>query len=452
VSELGTAVPMDPAARRREQRGWYVYDWANSAFSTTVITVFLGPYLIEVAEAAADARGYVHPLGLQLRPGSLYPVTIAASVLLSVLFMPIVGAVADRTQRKRELLGLFAFIGAAATMGLYFVQGDRYLLGVALLMVANVAFSVAVVVYNAFLPEIALPDERDAVSSRGWALGYAGGLTLLAANLVLFLAHDSFGVSERDAVRISLFSAGAWWGLFTLVPLRFLRRTRTHVRFENGGAGGLLAGFTQLAATLREARGYPKTLAFLGAFLLYNEGIQTVISQASVYGSRELGMGETTLIVAIIMVQVLALAGALALGRLAQAYGAKRTVLGSLVVWTAALALGYLLPAGEPVLFFALAALIGFVLGGSQALSRSLYSQMIPGGKEAEYFSLYEISDRSTSALGPVLFAVAYEVTGSYRVSIISLVAFFLLGFAVLLWVPVRAAVREAGNPVPARL
>jgi len=218
VTELGTAAPMEPAERRREQRAWYVYDWASSAFSTTVVTVFLGPYLIEVAEAAADARGYVHPLGLQLRPGSVYPVAVAASVLLSVLLMPIVGAVADRTQRKRELLGLFAYIGAFATMGLYFLGGERYLLGVALFVVANVAFSVAIVVYNAFLPEIALPDQRDRVSSRGWALGYAGGLLVLAANLVLFLAHDAFGVSEAHAVRISLFSAGAWWALFTLVP------------------------------------------------------------------------------------------------------------------------------------------------------------------------------------------------------------------------------------------
>jgi len=251
--------------------------------------------------------------------------------------------------------------------------------------------------------------------------------------------------------------------------LRFLGRYQSQVTFDNGGAadnsgaagkggaaenGGsaLVAGFSQLRATLREARGYPKTLAFLGAFLLYNEGIQTAISQASVYGSQELDLGATTLIVAIPMVQLLALVGALALGRLAQSYGTKRTVLGSLVAWTAALALGYLVPAREPVLFFALAALIGFVLGGSQALSRSLYSQMIPGGKEAEYFSLYVISDRGTSWIGPLLFALAYELTGSYRVSIISLVAFFVLGFVVLLKVPVRAAVREAGNPVPARL
>jgi UMF1 family MFS transporter len=152
------------------------------------------------------------------------------------------------------------------------------------------------------------------------------------------------------------------------------------------------------------------------------------------------------------MVQLLALVGALALGWLAQVYGTKRTVLGSLVAWTAAVGLGYLLPARQPIFFFVLAALIGFVLGGSQALSRSLFSQMIPRGKEAEYFSLYMISDRGTSWLGPLLFALVYEVTGGYRPAIISVVVFFGLGFLVLLKVPVRSAVREAGNPVPARL
>jgi UMF1 family MFS transporter len=490
---------VEPAERRRQQRAWYVYDWAASAFSTTVVTVFLGPYLVEVAEAAAGADGRVHPLGVSLRPGSVYPIAVAVSVLLSVLLMPVVGAVADRTQRKRELLGLFAYIGAFATMGLYFLAGERYLLGAALFIVANVAFGVTLVVYYAFLPEIASPDERDRVSSYGWALGYAGGLLLLLANLGLFLAHDAFGVSAAHAVRISLFSAGVWWGVFTLVPLRFLRGAGTQIPFENGGSaessgaaenagaadrggsagnGGaaedgrpvqnpayrqdrdsverrgsvVVAGFAQLSETLRELRRYPKTLAFLGAFLLYNEGIQTVISQSSVYGSQELNLGETTLIVAVLMVQLLAFLGALALGRLAGTYGTKRTVLGSLVAWMVALALGYQVPAGEPLPFFALAAVIGFVLGGSQALSRSLYSQMIPAGKEAEYFSLYMISDRGTSWLGPLLFALTYELTGSYRASIVSNVAFFLLGFLVLALVPVRAAVRDAGNPVPARL
>ncbi|MYR04015.1 MFS transporter, partial [Streptomyces sp. SID6139] len=186
--------------------------------------------------------------------------------------------------------------------------------------------------------------------------------------------------------------------------------------------------------------------------LIYNDGIQTVISQASVYGSQELGLGQSTLIVAVLLVQVLAVAGALAMGRLARTYGAQRTILGSLVAWTITLAAGYFLPAKAPVYFFLLAAGIGMVLGGSQALSRSLFSHLVPPGKEAEYFSAYELSDRGMSWLGPMLFGVTYQLTGSYRSAIISLVAFFIIGFALLARVPVRRAIAAAGNPVPEKI
>jgi UMF1 family MFS transporter len=196
-------------------------------------------------------------------------------------------------------------------------------------------------------------------------------------------------------------------------------------------------------------RRYPLTLAFLLAYLVYNDGVQTVISQASVYGSEELGLDQSTLIAAILLVQVLAVAGALLLGRLAARYGAQRTVLGSLVAWTVTIGAGYFLPAGEPAWFFVLAAAIGMVLGGSQALSRSLFSHMVPRGKEAEYFSVYEVSDRGTSWLGPLMFGLTYQLTGSYRDAIISLVVFFAAGFVLLARVPVRRAVAAAGNPVP---
>ncbi|MEU2387849.1 MFS transporter [Streptomyces sp. NPDC012461] len=440
--------PDEAAGRRREQHGWYVYDWACSVYSTTVVTVFLGPYLTSVAEAAADAEGFVHPLGIPVRAGSFFAYAVSLSVILAVVLMPLVGAAADRTGRKKPLLAAAAYTGAAATAGMFFLAGERYLLGGLLLVVANAAQSVAMMLYNAYLPQIATPEERDAVSSRGWAFGYAAGALVLVANLVLYTAHDSFGVSEGMAVRICLASAGLWWGAFTLVPLRRLRDRRAPAR----EAGGAASGFRQLAATLRDMRRHPLTLAFLLAYLVYNDGIQTVISQASLYGSKELGLGQSTLIVAVLLVQVLAVAGALALGRLARTYGAKRTVLGSLVAWTLTLAAGYFLPANAPVWFFVLAAGIGLVLGGSQALSRSLFSHMVPPGKEAEYFSAYELSDRGMSWLGPLLFGLTYQVTGSYRDAILSLVGFFVLGFVLLARVPVRRAIADAGNPVPERI
>ncbi|WP_369269796.1 MFS transporter [Streptomyces sp. R11] len=446
----------DAAGRRREQRGWYFYDWACSVYSTSVLTVFLGPYLTSVAEEAADADGFVHPLGIPVRAGSFFAYSVSLSVIVAVLVMPLVGAAADRTGRKKPLLAAAAYLGATATAAMFFLDGDRYVLGGLLLIVANAAQSVAMMLYNSYLPQIAPPEERDAVSSRGWAFGYASGSLMLVMNLVLYLAHDSFGVSESMAVRICLASAGLWWGTFAIIPLRRLRDRRSaenpaKANAANTQAAGKPAsqGFRQLAATLRDMRRHPLTLAFLLAYLVYNDGIQTVISQASIYGSEELGLGQSTLIGAVLLVQVLAVAGALTMGRLARIYGAKRTILGSLVAWTVTLTAGYFLPAGAPVWFFVLAAGIGLVLGGSQALSRSLFSHLVPPGKEAEYFAAYEMSDRGMSWLGPLLFGITYQLTGSYRDAIISLVAFFVIGFALLARVPVRRAISDAGNPVP---
>ncbi|MDG4863313.1 MFS transporter [Streptomyces sp. T-3] len=437
------------AERRREQRGWYFYDWACSVYSTSVLTVFLGPYLTSVAKSAADADGFVHPLGIPIRAGAFFAYSVSASVILSVLVMPLAGAVADRTGRKKPLLAAAAYLGAAATAGMFFLNGDRYLLGGLLLIVANASLAVSMVLYNSFLPQIAEPDERDAVSARGWAFGYTSGALVLVLNLVLYSAHDSFGLSEATAVRICLASAGVWWGAFTLVPLRRLRDRRVAVR---EGAAPVGSGWRQLVATLRDMRRHPLTLAFLLAYLVYNDGVQTVISQASIYGSEELGLEQTTLIVAVLLVQLLAVAGALGMGRLARVYGAKRTILGSLVAWTLTIGAGYFLPAGAPVWFFVLAAGIGLVLGGTQALSRSLFSHLVPRGKEAEYFSAYEMSDRGMSWLGPLIFGLTYQLTGSYRDAIVSLVIFFVLGFLLLARVPVRRAVQAAGNPVPDRI
>ncbi|MFD3916340.1 MFS transporter [Streptomyces sp. NPDC058603] len=434
--------------RRREQRGWYFYDFACSVYSTSVLTVFLGPYLTSVAKAAADADGFVRPLGIPIRAGSVFAYTVSLSIVVAVVVMPLVGAAADRSGRKKPLLALAAYLGAGATAGMFFLDGDRYLLGALLLIVANASLAVSMVLYNAYLPQIAGPEERDAVSSRGWAFGYTSGALVLVLNLVLYTGHDAFGVSESTAVRICLASAGVWWGAFTLIPLRRLRDRRV----VRDGAGTVGTGWGQLIATLRDMRRHPLTLSFLLAYLLYNDGIQTVISQASVYGSEELGLDQTTLITAVLLVQILAVAGALGMGRMARSYGAKRTILGSLAVWTLILGAGYFLPSGAPVAFYALAAAIGLVLGGSQALSRSLFSHLVPSGKEAEYFSAYEMSDRGLSWLGPLVFGLAFQLTGSYRDAIISLVIFFVLGFVLLARVPVRRAIAAAGNPVPERI
>ncbi|MFJ6164437.1 MFS transporter [Micromonospora orduensis] len=446
-----------PASTRRERSGWYIYDWANSAFQTTVITVFLGPFLTTVAELAAGCElgadscdGSVYPLGIKVAAGSYYPYLISLSVFLTVFVLPVIGAIADRSAHKKRLLGGAAFTGAGATIAMAFVTGDRYLLGGALFLVANISFGAAIVVYNSFLPQLGGPDERDGISSRGWALGYLGGGLLLALNLVAVtvLSEDDNPQRTLDLARWSIVSAGVWWAAFTLVPLRWLRE-RPSAAALTGGGNVLTDGFRQLGRTLREIKAYPLTLFFLLAFLVYNDGIQTVITLASQYGTEELRLEQSTLIVTILLVQFLAFGGALSLGALARRIGAWKTVLLSLVLWTGVILGAFRLPAEAPVPFMILGAAIGLVLGGSQALSRSLFSQLIPAGKEGEYYGFYEISDKGTSWLGPLAFGLVFQLTASYRVGLVSLLIFFVVGFLLLAAVPIRRAIVAAGNTPP---
>ena len=286
------------------------------------------------------------------------------------------------------------------------------------------------------------------MSSYGWAIGYLGGGLLLALNLALFARADALGLPTGLVVRINLASAGVWWALFTLIPLAALR-TRGPARRLGPDEHYLTVGARQLWRTLGSARRYPHTLLFLAAYLLYNDGIQTVIALASQFGQEALGLPISTLTAVILMVQFVAFGGALLFNRVAAALGAKRAIVVSLVIWTGTVtyAYGWLRTSGE---FVALAAAIAVVLGGSQALSRSLYSRMIPTGQEAEYFSLYEVSERGTSWLGPLLFGLALQFTGSYRIAILSLATFFILGLTLLLRVDVARAAREAGAGPPA--
>jgi MFS transporter, UMF1 family len=445
-----------PAGSRRERTGWYFYDWANSAFSTTVITVFLGPFLTSVTEQAAgcalgadDCSGRVHPLGVTVAAGSYFPYLVSLSVLLTVFVLPVMGAIADRSPRKKPLLAVAAFIGAGATVAMAFVTGDRYLLGGVLFLIANIAFGASVVVYNSFLPQLAGPDDRDRVSSRGWALGYLGGGLLLLLNLVVVQLLSQEGNPQRtlDLARWSIVSAGVWWAAFTLVPLRWLRE---HPGAASRPGGNVLTeGFAQLGRTLKGLRAYPLTLFFLLAYLVYNDGIQTVIALASQFGTEELKLGQSTLIVTILLVQFLAFGGALLLGALAARIGARRTVLFSLALWLLVVLAAFWLPAGQALPFMLLGVAIGLVLGGSQALSRSLFSQLIPAGREGEYYGFYEISDKGTSWLGPLAFGLVFQLTNSYRIGIVSLVVFFLVGGVLLAAVPLRRAIVAAGNTPP---
>ena len=444
IADLG---PLD---RAREQRSWYFYDWANSAFSTTVAGVLFGPYLIEIAKNDA-VDGRVDFLGFDLLPGSLPALVVPISTVISAFLLPVLGALADRTARKKDLLAGFAWAGAFFTALLFFMSGSNWQLGIVAFILANLCFGAAAVFNDAILPLISTEEERDRVSSRGWAYGYAGGGLLLAVNFVVVSTPGTFGLDTGLAVRLSLLSAAVWWAAFTFIPWRGIRN-RPPADVEPVEGGVLHRSFGQLWATLKELRSYPVALTFLLAYLFFNDGIQTVIGQASVYGTQELGFDTGFVLGTYLLVQFVAVGGAIGFGRLAASIGAKRTILAGLVVWMMIVTAALFLPAGSPMPFLVLGVAIGVVLGGTQALARSYFSLFIPRGKEAEYFSLYHAMDRGTSWFGSIVFFLVYNATESYRPALFALVIFFVLGAVLLARVDTARGIREAGNQAPAVL
>jgi len=420
---------------KREQFGWCMYDFANSAFYTTVITLFLGPYLTALASNAADAAGYVHPFGLHVLAKAYWSFAVALSVIAQVLFLPVFGAVADYGRHKKEFLGATAYLGAVATIGMFFLKGGDYLMGGLLFLIANVAFGAAEVVYNSFLPEIAAPEDRDTVSSKGYAIGYIGGGVLLALNLALFLGASKIGITEGMAVRISLSSAGVWWAVFT-IPTLLTLHNRGAQRWLRAGQSAVLTAVRQLVHTMKEVGKYPQTAVFLVAYMLYNDAIQTVITLSSQFGSDELKIPQAQLTMTILMVQFVAFFGAMGFNWLAAKTTAKRAVVASLLIWIGVVA--YIYWVHTTVAFFLMAAIVALVLGGSQALSRSLFAQLVPKGQEAEYFGVYEITDKGTSWICPTVFGLALQFTRSFRVAILSLLVFFVAGTLVLMKVDVK--------------
>ncbi len=437
---------------RKEIFGWAMYDWANSAFSTTVGTVFLGPYIASLAATSAGPDGMARFLGIPIAPDSFLPYCISFSVGLQVLFLPILGAIADYSHLRKRMMQLFAMIGAVSTILMFAVTGSLWWLGGVLFIIANLAFGAAMVFYNAYLPDIASEEERDRVSSYGWAMGYLGGGLLLALNLAFFIFSEDLGVPGNLSVRINLASAGVWWIGFSFITWSRLR-PRHAARHLPEGETYISVGFKQLGHTFREIKHFPETLKYLLAYFLYNDGIQTVIAISSTFAAAPIARGgielpQDTLIAVILMIQFVAFFGALFWGKLAKWIGAKQSIFVALVIWSGVViyAYGGLYGDSRVAQFFILGVFIALVMGGSQAISRSLFAQMIPTGKEAEFYSFYEVSERGTSWTGPLIFGLANQVFGSLRYGILALIFYFIAGLIVLPFVNVKKAMDDVKN------
>ncbi len=404
---------------RPELRAWAMYDWANSAFQSTIITAVFPPFFASVAgadlpPAVATAR-------------FAWATTIA--VAITAVLGPLLGAIADQRALKKTFLGGFMVVGVAATAFMTLIDPGEWRFAAAVFIVANVAIAASFVFYDSLLPHIASPEEMDRVSTAGYAVGYLGGGVLLVINLAWILSPSTFGLSGPvAAIKLSFLSVAAWWLLFSLPLLRGVTEPAVAMPGDPTRRG-LLAACRRVGHTFRELLSYPQAFLMLVAFLLYNDGIQTIIRMAAIYGA-EVGIDRNAQIAAFVVVQFVGVPFSFLFGKLAGRIGAKRAVFLALTVYIGISILGFYMTTAWH--FFALAFLVGTVQGGSQALSRSMFARMIPRDKSSEYFGFFSVFEKFAGVAGPALFAASVSLFGSSRVAVLSVILFFVAGAAVL--------------------
>jgi UMF1 family MFS transporter len=423
--------------------GWCMYDWANSAFATTILAALLPAYF---------AGEVVGPDGVMIG-GTLYSATtlwgftVALAAFLIFLSAPVLGAISDFSASKKRFLLTFAYGGSLFTIFLFFCQHGDVVKTLIIFLVAQIGFIAGNVFYDAFLPQIASEDRIDWISGKGFSFGYFGGGLQFAVALGLVAGHAQLGISQSMAARIGIAMAGFWWAGFTLFTVKYLKEVpRVESMPEKyQGQPAVLAysiiGFTNLMKTARQVGRFRHLLIFLIAFMLYNDGIQTVINMATIYGKEELKLSTTHLMVTLLVIQVIAIFGAMAFSRLAGVIGSKKAVMVTLVLWSGIVVYAYFITSAAE--YFMLGIGVGIVLGGSQALSRSLYGSMIPEEASAEFYGFYSVFSKFSAIWGPMAFAVIRQVAGSSRLSIVSLIVFFVTGLILLSFVNEKKA-REA--------
>lgn len=435
-------MPSQPKNDRRTIRGWALYDWANSAYTTTTVAVLFPALLVD---EIVPAEGY-RLFGFVVDGEQLGSLLIGFGAVLVFLVSPVLGAIADFSASKKRFMRAFAVFGAVFATSMYFIGTGDVVLAIILFLLAQTGFVGSIVFYDGFLPDITTPDTIDRVSSKGFAFGYMGGGLNFLLVLIMLMFHEDLGLAEIDAARIGMGFAGLWWLGFGLFAISHLGETGVAQPLPVDLAARprplayLTVGVRRTIATTKRLGEFKQILRFVIAFILYNDGVQTVIAIAPFYAKETLELETETLALGILMVQAIAVAGALAFGRLAGRYGTKPAILLSISLWSAVLAWGFFIPAGQPAPFFVLAGLIGLVLGGTQALSRSLYGSMIPEAASAEFYGFFAVFEKFSAIIGPFIFFAVNRITGSSRGAILSLVVFFVVGGLLLSRVDVEEA------------
>ena len=411
--------------------GWCMYDWANSAYITTAAVALLPNYF---AQAVVGKAG-VDIFGMNMSATALWGFMLGGAAFLVFLFAPVLGAIADFSSGKRRFLAGFAYMGSLFATMLYFCKSGDVGLTIALFMGTQVCFVAGNVFYDAFLPQIASEDKLDSVSAKGYAFGYVGGSLQFAIALGL-VAMQKTPEDQAMAARIGMAMTGIWWAGWTLLTMKYLKEAKIPYELPEAYRDRpkilayLALGISRTVATAKRVGRFKHLTLFLVAYMIYNDGIHTVTSMATIYGTEELRLSTTALMVTLLLVQVVAIGGALVFSRIANRIGAKHAVMCALVLWSGVVTYGYFIHTATE--FFVLGIIVGVVLGGTQALSRSFYGAMIPEQASAEFYGFYSVFSKFSSIWGPVTFGFIKQITGSARLAIISLMIFFIVGLILL--------------------
>jgi UMF1 family MFS transporter len=421
-------------APKKTIQGWAMYDWANSAYSLVISSTIFPAYYEAVTGDGNESTtlDFIQLGNWRFVNTALYNYTLAAAFLIVAILSPLLSSIADYRGSKKRFLFLFCSLGSSACCSLFFFYGKADIVyGLCCMLVACVGFWGSLVFYNSYLPEIAAPEDRDRISAKGFTMGYLGSVILQLLCFVFVMSPATFNMNTAQASQLCFLLVGIWWFGFGQYALSRLPEGKPTGKNLKGNI--LIQGYRELVMVWKQVKSLPSLKGFLTAFFFYNMGVQTVMLAATLYGKSELNIPTSNLIIAILLIQLVAIPGALLLARLAGKIGNINSLLAAVAAWILICILGYYVPRNGINEFYALAVLVGFVMGGIQSLSRSTYSKIMPEtGDTTSFFSFFDVTEKLAIVVGMFSFGFIHELTGSQRSAVLALMTFFILGWLIL--------------------